>query len=519
MGADEAHRTDDARARDRRRAPPLPRARAPHRAGRRRYGGVEWINDSKSTNVASTLVALRGNAAAHRAAARRPAQGRAVHRARRRAAAHGEAGRRVRRGGAARRAGSRRRRARRAARLVVRRSAGARARRCRAPATRCCSRPPARATTCSTTTRSAAAPSSGSPPSSGAGDADGHGARARASGRTRSRRCASAGAWGPRRAASSLVTALLLAFGLAVLYSASAIVAMQERAQQLVLPRAAVERRARRDRGVRHRRQAAGGEVAASGRGRSCASRSSRCCSVSCSPSASRRASTGRKRFLFGSSFQPSEFGKLAVVVWTSMLIVKKGDAAPPPHEGRAAVLRRRSGCCDLLAALEPDLSVAMLYTLLLARAAVRRRRAHRALRLPRRAGDPAAVAADREGAVRACCASPRFLDPGRAPAQVSYQLNQSLIAVGSGGAVRSGIRAGTAAVRLPPVSVQRLHREQHRRGVGLHRPRRGDARLRRVRAARLPHRAPGAHRRSCSSWRSGSPSSPCSPRTCTSAS
>jgi len=59
MGADEAHRTDDARARV---ADALRRFRAlEHRiepAGR--YGDVEWINDSKSTNVASTLVALKG---------------------------------------------------------------------------------------------------------------------------------------------------------------------------------------------------------------------------------------------------------------------------------------------------------------------------------------------------------------------------------------------------------------------------------------------------------------------------
>ena len=40
----------------------------------------------------------------------------------------------------------------------------------------------------------------------------------------------------------------------------------------------------------------------------------------------------GSKRFLFGASFQPSEFAKLAVVVWVSMLIVKKGEtcAASP---------------------------------------------------------------------------------------------------------------------------------------------------------------------------------------------
>jgi UDP-N-acetylmuramoylalanine--D-glutamate ligase len=59
MGADEAHRTDDARARL---ADALRSFRAlEHRiepAGR--YAGVEWINDSKSTNVASTLVALKG---------------------------------------------------------------------------------------------------------------------------------------------------------------------------------------------------------------------------------------------------------------------------------------------------------------------------------------------------------------------------------------------------------------------------------------------------------------------------
>ena len=59
MGVDEAHRTDDARARV---ADALRRFRAlEHRiepAGR--YDDVEWINDSKSTNVASTLVALKG---------------------------------------------------------------------------------------------------------------------------------------------------------------------------------------------------------------------------------------------------------------------------------------------------------------------------------------------------------------------------------------------------------------------------------------------------------------------------
>jgi UDP-N-acetylmuramoylalanine--D-glutamate ligase len=59
MGADESHRSDRARARI---ADALRAFRAlEHRiepAGT--FGGVDWINDSKSTNVASTLVALRG---------------------------------------------------------------------------------------------------------------------------------------------------------------------------------------------------------------------------------------------------------------------------------------------------------------------------------------------------------------------------------------------------------------------------------------------------------------------------
>jgi UDP-N-acetylmuramoylalanine--D-glutamate ligase len=59
MGADEAHRTDESR---RRIAMALRDFRAlEHRiepAGT--WNGVEWINDSKSTNVASTLVALAG---------------------------------------------------------------------------------------------------------------------------------------------------------------------------------------------------------------------------------------------------------------------------------------------------------------------------------------------------------------------------------------------------------------------------------------------------------------------------
>ncbi len=92
----------------------------------------------------------------------------------------------------------------------------------------------------------------------------------------------------------------------------------------------------------------------------------------------------GSKRFLFGASFQPSEFAKLAVVVWMSMLIVKKGDNLRRFAKGLipfVAVI----GVLDVFAALEPDLSVAMLLTLLDGASALRRRRAHRPLHRARR--------------------------------------------------------------------------------------------------------------------------------------
>jgi cell division protein FtsW len=75
----------------------------------------------------------------------------------------------------------------------------------------------------------------------------------------------------------------------------------------------------------------------------------------------------GSRRFLLGGSIQPSEFAKLALVLWTAMLIVKKGG-----EEG----LRRLSkglmpfmivlGVLSLLVALQPDLSVVLFYALVM---------------------------------------------------------------------------------------------------------------------------------------------------------
>ena len=149
----------------------------------------------------------------------------------------------------------------------------------------------------------------------------------------------------------------------------------------------------------------------------------------------------GSRRFLFGSSFQPSEFGKLAVVVWTSMLIVKKGDQLRRLTKGVLPFFVV-IGVLDLLAALEPDLSVAMLYTLLLAVLlfAGGVRIAHFvtlcALAIP-------VLWHKIEKVQYAVLRLTSFLDPGAAPSQVTYQLKQSLIAVGSGGLVGVGFGQG----------------------------------------------------------------------------
>jgi cell division protein FtsW len=73
----------------------------------------------------------------------------------------------------------------------------------------------------------------------------------------------------------------------------------------------------------------------------------------------------GSRRFLFGGSIQPSEYAKLAVIAWTAMLTVKKGDQLRHLSKGLLPVLLV-VGTLAVLAALEPDLSIAVYYVLLM---------------------------------------------------------------------------------------------------------------------------------------------------------
>lgn len=245
---------------------------------------------------------------------------------------------------------------------------------------------------------------------------------------------------GPEARGLVLVSAVLVAFGLAVLYSASAILAMNEgRGNAYYL--------------LRQLSGAAAGIVVFAVAAKLDAERWREwawpllwftiAAMVLCLvlPNSIAPRINGSKRFLFGSSFQPSEFGKLGVIAWVSMLVVKKGDGLQRLTKGLNPFFVV-IGILDLLAALEPDLSVSMLYTLLMALllfvggARMSHFVALCALSIP-------LLWHKIERVQYALLRLTVFFDPGSAPSKVSYQLQQSLVAVGSGGLLGRGFGQG----------------------------------------------------------------------------
>src|SRR5689334_18546066 len=231
----------------------------------------------------------------------------------------------------------------------------------------------ARATTCSSTTSSEARSSSVSPFQQGISETMIDALRlpffsrdraSRSSGETRSdvrlRWRMSADARG-----LIFVSSVLLAFGLAVLYSASAIVAMNEGKDSAYYL-------------LRQVKGAVAGIVVFAIAAKFDAERLRdwawplmwfiivAMAATLLLPESIAPKVHGSRRFLLGRSFQPSELGKLAVVLWVSMLLLKKGEQMRRLTKGIMPFLVV-IGVLDVLAALEPDLSVAMLYTLLMA--------------------------------------------------------------------------------------------------------------------------------------------------------
>lgn len=150
----------------------------------------------------------------------------------------------------------------------------------------------------------------------------------------------------------------------------------------------------------------------------------------------------GSRRWIrLGLTFQPSEFAKFTVIAWTAMLVVKKGDALRRFTTGLlpfVVVLLVMS----VLVILEPDLSMVMTFVLLMGVVlfAGGVRLGHGlllgALALP-------LIWKLVERVQYALLRMTSFLDPGKAPTEASYQLKQSLIAVGSGGFFGVGFGQG----------------------------------------------------------------------------
>jgi cell division protein FtsW len=141
----------------------------------------------------------------------------------------------------------------------------------------------------------------------------------------------------------------------------------------------------------------------------------------------------GARRWLdLGMSFQPSELAKLVLIIWTAMLAVKKEDKLHSMSRGLVPFLMVWVPIA-LLIFLEPNLSAALLVVLLSALVlfAGGARIGHfivlGLIAIP-------VVWAKVQDAGYRMKRIAAFLDPGNDTQGVAYQINQSLIAIGSGG-------------------------------------------------------------------------------------
>jgi len=141
----------------------------------------------------------------------------------------------------------------------------------------------------------------------------------------------------------------------------------------------------------------------------------------------------GARRWLnLGVSFQPSEFAKIALILWTAMLAVKKADRLHSLTRGLLPFLVVWM-VIVLLVLKQPNMSAALLLVLLSALVlfAGGARIGHFIL-LGLLAVPVLWKLIDGEGYRARRIAA--FLDPTADTGGVSYQINQSLIAIGSGG-------------------------------------------------------------------------------------
>jgi cell division protein FtsW len=160
----------------------------------------------------------------------------------------------------------------------------------------------------------------------------------------------------------------------------------------------------------------------------------------------------GARRYLMKGSVQPSEFAKLAVIVWTAMLVVKKGDQLKRLSKGLLPILLVIGSLC-VMAAFEPDLSTVLFFALqmVIIVFAAGARIGHfvflGALFTP-------VLWAETQRLQYVMERLMGFAEmAGAAHATVNYQLTQSLIAVGSGGWFGAGFGEGRQQNGFLPLS------------------------------------------------------------------
>jgi cell division protein FtsW len=154
-------------------------------------------------------------------------------------------------------------------------------------------------------------------------------------------------------------------------------------------------------------------------------------------------AANGARRWLTVGpvTVQPSEFAKLVLIAWTAKLAVKKQSLLPSLSRGLLPFLLIW-GLVALLVLVEPNLSSALLIVMLAALVvfAAGARIGHFLLlgliALPLLWGQIEAM----QYRLRRVVA---FVDPSHDPAGASYQITQSLIALGSGGLFGRGLGRG----------------------------------------------------------------------------
>jgi len=157
----------------------------------------------------------------------------------------------------------------------------------------------------------------------------------------------------------------------------------------------------------------------------------------------------GSRRWLFATSFQPSEIAKLAVIAWVAMMVLKKGELMRRFSKGPLPVIGV-IGALAALAALEPDYSSSMLYMLIMAIILYVGGARIGHFILLAAVGIPLLVA----GVQKSSYATQRvraWWTPDSVSKDVRHQVDQSLIAVGSGGVLGKGLGQGRQQLGFLP--------------------------------------------------------------------